>query len=415
MSLGRVAVLSYHSSPLNDPGVGDSGGMTVFVRGVAATLARRGIATDIFTRATVEVGGNRELMPGVRVISIEAGPIAPVPKEDQPRYLDAFVDGVRAFSLAQRARYDLIHSHYWQSGLAGTDLARAWGVPLIHSNHTLGLVKNLALTNGDAPEPASRLQGEVQVMGGADVLVASTDEELEQLACLYRIHHDKLKVIHPGVDHELFHAGDRNAARRSLGWSDRPVLLYAGRIQKLKGIDLGIRALARLSMRSGDAPLLVIAGGASGAGGTSELDRLRALARSESVDHLVRFIGPQPQSALANMYRAADVVLVCSHTESFGLAALEAHACGTPVVGTAVGGLSHIVSDGRSGWLVPDRDPERFAEHIGTILDDPGLRARFSVQAEIQAKGSSWDSTATELESLYECLVREVLPEACTC
>ncbi len=415
MSLGRTAVIAYHSSPLNEPGTGDSGGMTVYVRGVAGTLARRGIATDIFTRSTMEVGGNRELMPGVRVISIEAGPMAPIPKEEQPRYIDDFVAGIRAFSLAQRTRYDLVHSHYWQSGLAGTELSRAWGTPLVHSNHTLGLVKNLALTDGDGPEPSIRLEGEHRVMKGSDVLVASTDEELEHLACLYRVNHDKLKVIHPGVDHDLFYPGDRSAARARLGWSDRPVILYAGRIQKLKGIDLAIRALAHLSRGSRQLPLLVVAGGASGAGGNVELDRLRRLADSEGVDHLVRFVGPQPQPVLADMYRAADVVVICSHTESFGLAALEAHACGTPVVGTAVGGLSHIVSHGTSGWLVPDRDPERFAHHIATIIEDRELRKRFSAEAASLSRRSSWDSTTTELESLYECLIREQLAEACTC
>lgn len=415
MDLRRMAVVAYHSSPLEEPGTGDSGGMTVYVRAVASRLAREGIATDILTRATVELGRSRELFPGVRVISIEAGPVEPLPKEQLHRHIEEFVTRTRAFALSHGIRYDLVHSHYWQSGLAAMKLARSWGIPFVHSNHTLARVKNLDLAPGDAPESEGRIAGEDAVMDEADVLVASTEEELGQLACLYRVGHDKLKVIAPGVDHDLFTPGDRVRARAETGWGPGPVLLYAGRIQKLKGLDLAIRSLAHLANRPGPPPRLVVAGGASGPGGGAELERLRSLARDEGVEHLMHLAGPQPQSALAGFYRAADVVILCSHNESFGLVALEAAACGTPVVATAVGGMRQIISEGGSGWLVHERDPRVFADRVRSILDDPVLRERFAQESLRLSQRWSWDTTAAQLLSLYDCLVREQLAEACTC
>jgi D-inositol-3-phosphate glycosyltransferase len=204
VAVRRMAVIAYHSSPLTEPGSGDAGGMTVFVRALADRLARRGLSTDIFTRAISDVPRICEISEGVRVVSIEAGPRAPIPKEEQGRYLDAFEESVRAFALSQMIHYDLVHSHYWQSGLVATRLSRAWGIPLIHSQHTLGRVKNDALPPGDPPEPQVRIDGEQEVMRSADVLVASTADEWQQLACLYGVPHDRLKTLHPGVDHALF-------------------------------------------------------------------------------------------------------------------------------------------------------------------------------------------------------------------
>lgn len=411
----RLAVLAYHSSPLGPPGEGDSGGMTVYVRDLSAAFARRGVQTDVYTRADGPGPVVTSLGPGVRVIAIEAGPRTRLPKERLTVHLDEFVAGVRAFALAQRVRYDVVHSHYWQSGLAAIPLARGWGAPLVHSHHTLGLVKNRFLAPGDDPEPSVRLEGEARVVDAADVHVASTDDEWMQLACLYGAGHDKLKTLHPGVDHAVFTPGDRAEARASLGISDEAVMLYVGRIQRLKGIELAIRAAEQL-VPALDQPLrFLVAGGASGAAGDIEIARLTALVDELGLHDVVRFVGAVPHAELPVYYRAADALVVCSHSESFGLAALEAHSCGTPIVGTPVGGLSHIVADERSGFLVDTRDPSVFAARLKTLLADPSLRARFAAAAVAAAASFSWDRTAASLQELYECLVREQSPEACTC
>jgi D-inositol-3-phosphate glycosyltransferase len=415
LAVHRTAVISYHSSPLEEPGVGDAGGMTIYVRELARELAARGIQTDIFTRAVTEFVRAKQIFPGVRVVPIEAGPPAQVGRQELPAYLESFVAGVRAFSLTQRIRYDLVHSHYWMSGLAGRRLARAWSVPLVHSYHTLGRVKDQFRAPGEAAEPQSRLDGEAEVIDSADVLVASTDEEWAQLSCLYGAPHDRLKTLHPGVDHALFRPGDQVAARSALGLGDEAVMLYVGRIQPLKGLELGIRAAGELADRLERRLLFLIVGGPSGAGGHQELVRLHELVGSLGLDKTIRFLGPHPHRLLPAFYQAADVHVVCSRSESFGLAALEAHACGMPVVGTAVGGLSYVVRDGVSGLLTDTRDPDVFAAGLHRVLSDPSLHASFSRSAIESAARFSWTKMAEGFFDLYNCLVRERLPEVCTC
>ena len=411
----RAAIISYHSSPLLEPGTGDSGGMTIFVRELTGALARKGVGTDIFTRNTGSHPLTKELSPGVRVISLDAGPRAPLSKRELPEHLNEFTDRIRAFSTTQRLKYDVIHSHYWHSGLVGSALSAVWDTPLVHFHHTLGLVKNRYLAPGDEPEPNIRLAGERSVIEDADVLVASTDEEWGQLSCLYGAPHDRLKIIHPGVNHEVFSPGDRGAARRELDLGDELTVLYVGRIQPLKGLELAIRSVEQL-VPALDRPLtFLIVGGASGPRGNQEVDRLKRLAVELGLEEVVRFAGPQPHSRLPNFYRAADALVVCSYSESFGLAALEAHACGTPVVATPVGGLSHIVSDESSGFLVDTRDPSIFAGRLKTLLADKHLRSSFSAAATCAAAGFSWESTAETLNTLYECLIEERQPEFCTC
>ena len=411
----RVAVISYHSSPLTEPGSGDAGGMTVYVRQLAAALAGAGVRTDIFTRAAQGSRRIVELGPGVRVVSIDAGPPALVPKEELTGFTGDFFDGVRAFSAAQRISYDVVHSHYWQGGLVGQSLAAAWGVPFVHSHHTLGLVKNRYLAPGDDPESQARLEAEAAIIEAADVLVASTDDEQRQLACFYGARHDALKTIHPGVDHSVFAPGSRREARAQLGIGAEPVVLYVGRIQRLKGIDLGLRAFAEARARIGGEATFVIVGGASGRAGELEVERLHSLSRELGVSDHVRFEGPQPHHRLPTYYRAADVVAVCSHSESFGLAALEAQACGLPVVGTAVGGLSHIVHEGMSGFLVGTRDHSVFADRLVQLLSDGTMRESFGAAAAASAARFSWETAAGSFLELYECLVKEDAPEVCTC
>ena len=414
--LTRVAVLAYHSSPLAEPGSGDAGGMTVYVRQLAEAHERMGIYTDIFTRATGPGGAIVSLSDKVRVISIQAGPARVLPKEQLPEYLEDFAIGVRAFSTMQRVTYDVVHSHYWQSGIAGASLARALGVPLVHSQHTLGRVKNTFLAPGDAPEPQARLDGEHRLIGEADVLIASTDEEWSQLSCLYGAPHDRIKTIHPGVDHHVFHPGDRLQARAELGISpDDAVMLYVGRIQPLKGLDLAVRAAYEvLPALDRDLTFLMV-GGASGSSGERELDRIVKLIESLGLRDHVRLVGSEPHRRLPTYYRAADVLTVCSHSESFGLAAIEASACGTPVIATAVGGLSYIVRDGKSGFLLNERDPVAFASRLKTLLSDQALWREFSLSASGAASLFSWDVTASTFVELYECLARDLAPEACTC
>lgn len=411
----RAAILSYHSSPLEEPGVGDSGGMTIFVRELTGALARRGVATDIYTRATGPTREVSHLSDRVRVIGIEAGPRRTVPKDELASYLPEFARGIQAFAARSEISYDLVHSHYWHSGLAGKVVSRSWDVPLVHSHHTLGLVKNRMLAPGDSPEPRGRLEGERHVIQSADVLVASTEEEWGQLSCLYGAPHDRLKIVHPGVDHDVFSPGDRSKARRLLGLSDALTVLFVGRIQRLKGLELAIRAVEQLVPALDHPVTLLIVGGPSGPGGDDEVDRLRRLVVDLELQDSVHFVGPQPHSRLPSFYRAADALVVCSHSESFGLAALEAQACGTPVVATPVGGLAHIVSDGVSGLLVDTRDPSVFAGRLKTVLADEDLRRSFGKAAIEAAANFSWENTADELHSLYECLIEERRPELCTC
>lgn len=411
----RVAVLSYHSSPLDEPGAGDAGGMTVYVRHLAQALAKTGVATDIFTRAVGTRPAPVTLFPGVRVVPVAAGPEDAVPKEELQAHLDEFADGIRAFAAAQHLSYDLVHSHYWQSGLAGMALRDAWSVPLVHSPHTLARVKNRFLAPGDSPESTLRIAGEDAIKAGADVVIASTDDELEQLGCLYGVSHDRLKTLHPGVDHAVFRPLERRPAREELKLGDQAVMLFVGRIQPLKGLDLAIAALEELMPALDRDVTLVIAGGASGVNGDQEVRRLRNLAEELGVESNIMFVGPQPHRRLPVFYSAADVVTVCSHSESFGLAALEAHACGAPVVGTAVGGLSHVVADGRSGFLVDTRDPSVFAARLKTLLSDDDLRAAFSVEAISSAAAFSWERSADAFLELYECLIQTDRAEVFTC
>ena len=411
----RVAVICYHSSPLDEPGTGDAGGMTVYVRGIARAMSERQVRTDIFTRADSTDVRITEIYPGVRVVPVSAGPPAPIAKEEAVRHVSEFVAGVRAFALGQRAAYDVVHSHYWQSGLVAKELAGTWGIPMVHSHHSLGRVKNGSLAPGDRPEPLLRLTGEEKTIAAADVLVVSTDDEWQQLTCLYGAEHDRLKTIHPGVDHEIFHPLGREQAREALGFRDEAVILYVGRIQALKGVDLAIEAVARLAPTLDRDVVFIVAGGGSGPAGEAEIERLEKLAAARGVQDVVRFIGPQPHRALPIHYRAADVVVVCSHSESFGLSALEAHACGTPVVGTAVGGLSHLVRDGHSGFLLETRDPELFAQRLRDVLADDSPHPPFRVEAVRSADRFSWVGAAAALIELYACLIAERMPEACTC
>ncbi len=399
----RVAMLVVHSNPMLEPGHGDAGGMTVYVREVAAALAGRGPQIDVFTRADGSYPLEGDLAPGVRLIQVHAGEPG-LAKEELPTHLPEFSANLAAWVEVQGARYDLIHSHYWLSGRAASILARRWGVPFVHTFHTLGRVKNRGLRRGEVPEPERRLAGEARVIAEADAIVASTGEERDFLIDLYAAHPERIRLVPPGVDHEVFRPAGRAAAKESLGLSGKQVLLFVGRLQPLKGADTALRAAAHLvawgGLRTDSARLLVV-GGPSGRGGEVERRRLQGLARSLGLSELVRFIPAQPHRSLPRYYQAADVCLVPSHSESFGLVALEAQACGVPVVASAVGGLKALVRHGRTGFLLPPGDAEAFAERTWRILSDRALAEAMSGRAVCSSHEYSWARCGGELHDLY--------------
>ena len=391
MSRLRVAFVSFHTSPGDAPGAADAGGMNVYVDRLARALGDLDVAVDVFTRSAARAATD-EVAAGVRIVALPGGPPGPLAKEELTAHAPAFATAIAAYARAMRARYDIVHSHYWQSGVAGIALARRWDVPLVHTHHTIGAFKNETRPAGAPLEPELRLRAERAVIGAAALVTASTDEERLWIGG------SSVRTLTPGVDHRLFRPGDRTAARSWLDLDDRPLFLAAGRIQALKGLELAVRALPLVDERS----TLVLAGGPSGADGAGELARLEQLARDLKIESRVRFLGPQPQRHLAELYRAADALVVCSHSESFGLAALEAHACGTPVVGMAVGGLPTFVREARSGFLLDRRDPQLVAARLREVLaaGEPFRRA-----AAESAAPFSWERTARTLLAEYQRLL----------
>jgi D-inositol-3-phosphate glycosyltransferase len=412
----RVAVVSLHTSPLDQPGGGDSGGMNVFIRAAAERVAGRGVDVDVFTRCR---GGDppevQELGGGSRLIHVPAGPCAPLPKDELPRYLPGFLGGVLRRARSERTRYDLVHTHYWLSGWIGRSTKEIWGVPLVASFHTLGKVKNYSLAQGERPEPSVRLAGEERVIAEADRIIAATPAEAAQLVGLYRADPSLIRVVPPGVDHSLFFPRPRDQARARLHLTGLRLLLFVGRLQPHKGPDLSVRALAEAVARdpegTGDLVLAVV-GGPSGTGHGIEVARLMDLASALGVGERVIFFPPQPQSRLADFYAAADVVHVPSRTESFGLVALEAQACGAPVVAAAVGGLRYIVEDRVTGYLVEGHDPGDHADRLLAVLADPVGSRRMGEAGVGRSFRFSWDVTVDQMVSVYRELLDGSAPQA---
>ncbi len=402
----RVATLSVHTSPLEQPGTGDAGGMNVYVVEVARRLAAMGIEIDIFTRATSSgLPPAVELAAGVTVRHVIAGPFEGLGKQDLPAQLCAFAAGVlRAEASREPGHYDLVHSHYWLSGQVGWLAAERWRVPLVHSMHTMAKVKNAYLAAGDVAEPPAREIGEAQVVDAADRLIASTEDEARQLVELYGADPARVATVPPGVDLGVFCPGSVATARARLGLRpDAVVLLFAGRIQPLKAPDLLVGAAARLlaedpALRS--RLVVAVVGGPSGSG-LAEPDVLRRMAARLDIADVVRFEPPVPQPVLADWFRAATVCVVPSYTESFGLVAIEAQACGTPVVAADVGGLRTVVAQERSGLLVPDQDAGAYAAAVRRLLRDEALRRRLSVGAVERSARFSWTATAAGVLETY--------------
>lgn len=392
----RVAVVSVHTSPLAQPGTGDAGGMNVYVLQTALHMARRGVEVEIFTRATSSADpAVVRVAPGVVVRNVVAGPFEGLDKYDLPTQLCAFTAGVlRAEATHEPGYYDIVHSHYWLSGQVGWLARDRWAVPLVHTSHTLAAVKNAALAEGDSPEPPLRAVGEQQVVDEADRLIVNTEDEAHQLVSLHHADPARIDVVHPGVDLETFRPGDKLAARGALGVAaDEKVVAFVGRIQPLKAPDVLLRAAALLP----DVRVL-IAGGPSGSG-LAAPDALVALAGELGISDRVTFLPPQSRENLVNVYRAADLVAVPSYSESFGLVAVEAQSCGTPVVAASVGGLPVAVDDGVSGSLVPGHQPDQWAGAIDALLRrDPAQLSRAAVE---HARKFSWDNTVDGLLASY--------------
>ena len=403
----RVAMLSVHTSPLDQPGTGDAGGMNVYIVELARRLGALGTEVEIFTRATSEeLPPVVDLADGVLVRHVQAGPFQGLRKEDLCGQLCAFAGGVlRAEARREPGWYDVVHSHYWLSGQVGALAAERWNVPLIHSMHTMAKVKNLSLAAKDTPEPAARVIGESQVVESADRLVANTDDEADALVGLYGADRDRVVTVAPGVDLDVFRPGDRAAARERVGVpADAELLLFVGRIQPLKAPDVLLRAAARMleedpSLRA--RLVVAVVGGPSG-GGVEDPTCLQELAASLGIADVVRFAPPVARDRLADWYRAADVTVVPSYSESFGLVAVESQACGTPVVASAVGGLPTAVSDGASGVLVDGHDTDAYATVLAGLLRDDRRRAALGRGALLHASRFSWAATANGMLDVYE-------------
>jgi D-inositol-3-phosphate glycosyltransferase len=401
----RVATLMVHTSPLDQAGTGDAGGMNIYVVEAAQNMAAMGVQVDIFTRRTnTDIADVVEVSPGVRVIQLNVGPVSGVTKEQLPKLIPELSV---AFSKAMsNDHYDVIHSHYWISGKVAMPVAKELGIPLVHTMHTMARVKNLNLAEGETPEPMIRVQGETQVVAAADALVANTDAEAASLVSLYEACPDNVLVVSPGVNLKVFTPGSGRAAAREVVGLDKDahIITFVGRIQPHKGPEVLIRAIAEMVSHSPHLRQKLITniiGGASGAN-QSEVERLKELTTWLGIDDVVRFAPPVPREDLPQWYRASDLVCVPSYSESFGLVALEAQACGTPVVATAVGGLRTAVADGISGVLVDGHDPRAWSSVLARLLQEPQRRVLLSMGAVEHASHFGWDATSRGTLDIYD-------------
>lgn len=405
----RVAMLMLHTSPLEQPGLGDAGGMNVYVVETAKRMALSGTEVDIFTRATSsKLAPKVELAPGVNVVHLSGGPFEGLRKEELPGQLCVLAAALaRVEARHERGYYDVVHSHYWLSGQLGMIAAQSWGAPLVHTMHTMAKVKNQALAEGDQPEPSARAIGEEQVVAASDALIANTEAEAAHLVGLYGACPDRVHVVPPGVDLKKFSSAGiagKQAARKRLGIRQDALLFsFVGRVQPHKGPEVLIRAAGEMlqhdpSLRS--RLVVAIVGGASGS--NLEPQRIRDLANWLGLSDVVRFEEPATSDVLPGWYRASDIVTVPSYSESFGLVALEAQACGTPVVASAVGGLRTAVADGLSGLLVDGHDPKSWASVLLRLAHEPERRALLAAGALKHAQRFDWERTSSATLGVYE-------------
>ena len=401
MNVNRVAFISFHACPLASPGEGKSGGMNVYARQVALALGAAGVHVDIFTRDHTEAEPKiTEIAPEVRVIHLPGGP-AETALDGLFPHLPEFSQALLEFQKETGQTYQAVHSHYWLSGWVGQQMATEWRVPHILTFHTLSLIK--MQSRAGESEPATRKQVEKELMASADHIVAFSPHERDAMVRLYQADATRIGLIPCGVDLSLFRPLDQQEVREKLGLNGEKVLLYVGRIEPLKGLELLLHTAAQLQTFE-QIRVLVVGGGV---GRDQEIDRLRELAKSLNVDKVFDFIGRVDQQDLPLYYNAADVCVVPSFYESFGLAALESMACGTPVVATRAGGLSTIIQHGRTGYLKAWRCPEAFASSVEMIISSRNLQHSMGLAARRRAEGLSWDNVAGQIAGVYDSLITE--------
>lgn len=406
----RIAMLSVHTCPLAALGGKKTGGMNVYVRELSRELGRRGIQVDIFTRSEnpeVPHIDDTDLGPNARVVHVVSGPEAPASKSTIWQHLPSFVDGVRHFAHREDVRYDVTHSHYWLSGWVAWMLQADWpGVPIMHMFHTLGHLKNLVAQSEAEREPAQRVMVETEIVQLADRLVAATPRERQQLITFYDTDPTKISVIPPGVDLDLFQPIPQVEAKAHLGLpAEHRMILFVGRIEPLKGLDTLIRAMARVvewdpSLRD-DFCVCIIGGEAEPEQMSDEMRRLDRLREELGISDVITFLGARDQTELPYYYSAAEMIAVPSHYESFGMVALEAMACGTPVVASDVGGLSFIVRDGETGFLIPEKDVGAWADRMFRLLKQPKLQAQLGHRGVKAAQEYAWSHIADQIVALY--------------
>ncbi|HUM26233.1 MAG TPA: glycosyltransferase [Anaerolineales bacterium] len=411
----RIAMLSYHTCPLATLGGKDTGGMNVYVRDLTCELGRMGIHVDVFTRSQDEHVPHvvHELGFGNRVVHIPAGPEEPKSKSDIAKFIPEFVEGIKQFAAEKNIHYDVIHSHYWMSGLAAEVLSDAWGgTPIVHMFHTLGEMKNRVARSEDERAGEDRLKGERQVLGRADRIVVATLAELTQLRFLYRANARKLVVIPPGVDTSHFYPIPADEAKQYIGLTpDSRMVLFVGRIEPLKGVDTLIQAMSCLGVNEIHKPVhLAIIGGEPDVipeKMSAEMARLQKLCDDLCMGGMVVFLGKRGQDTLPYYYSAAEVLVMPSLYESFGMVALEAMACGTPVIASEVGGLGYLVQDGETGYTIPDSDPEALCNKLSGLLGDAHLRETMGLRAAEYALDYAWSNIATQIVDVYKGLVEK--------
>jgi D-inositol-3-phosphate glycosyltransferase len=408
----RIAMISYHTCPLATLGGKDTGGMNVYVRELTRQLGKMGIHVDVFTRSQDDHVPHvlHELGYGNRVVHVPAGPEHPVPKEELANYIPQFVEGIKYFACEKGIRYDVIHSHYWMSGIAAETLSDLWGgTPVVHMFHTLGEMKNRIARSEAEREGKYRVNGEKQVLRRADRVVVATIAELTQLRFLYKANADKMVVIPPGVDVGHFYPIPPDEAKLYVGLRpDDRMVLYVGRIEPLKGVDTLIEAMHCLRWKEVEPVHLAIIGGEPSASPremSAEMARLQKLCDDLCVGQTVVFLGKRDQDKLPYYYSAAEVVVMPSHYESFGMVALEAMACGTPVIASEVGGLAYLVRDGETGFTIPDQEPDALCEKIAWLLNNHELHAAMSQRAVEYAQDYAWEKIASQIVDVYRGLV----------
>jgi D-inositol-3-phosphate glycosyltransferase len=415
----NVAIISYHTCPLATLGGKATGGMNVYVRELTRFLGQNNIHADVFTRSQDDCVPHilHDLGCGNRVVHIPAGPETPLPKADLISYLDEFTDGILAFAESKQISYDVIHSHYWLSGLAAGQLKANWNIPLIQMFHTLALLKNKIAKSPKELESETRVNGEKKVLQLADRIVVATIDERQQLDKLYRAKLKKVATIPPGVDTTRFYPIPEDEAKAFLNIpKDEKMLLFVGRIEPLKGIDTLIKAISQ--MRKSDVMstcphyLYIIGGDPNGEviDEDSEIQRLKRLCHDLGVDDLIIFMGKKDQDTLPYYYSAAEIVVMPSNYESFGMVALEAMACATPVVATQVGGLQHLVQDGITGFIVPHDDPDALEEKLTQLICQPDLCKEMALNAVLYARSYSWEKITPQIINLYKETINEFNP-----